>query len=84
MNDFFGNMEDGFHSLIEKELVNGDIEVTCFCGAVETIVLAGKEMDSFPARHFLINEIWPFRKPPKSDKWPHNTPEDDLEDKEKE
>jgi len=74
------------HEIIRKELVATDsaeaaTHVSCICGGVETVVQPDEDIDSMSARHFLVNDIWPFKAPPRSSKWPHNTREDDEEDR---
>lgn len=69
------------HELIRKELVDTagtqtDEVILCSCGAVETIVPQDEDINSLDARHFLTNDIWPFKQKKKY-KWPNNTPEDD-------
>lgn len=56
--------------------------VKCSCGSIDVVVLSDVNFPPGAARHFLLNEVWPFDAPPKSPKWPHNTPEDDALDKE--
>lgn len=56
------------HAMRITNVTDSTAEIICECGKIETVVEAYKNMDSMSARHFMINDIWPWTK--ESEKWP--------------